>query len=54
MLLNNTNDVITTITADSCEKFADIQAGDKLLVWSRIMTMSLPGMTNAEKVVILP
>lgn len=53
-VLNNTNDVIATITADACEKFANIQTGDKLLVWSRIMTMSLPGMTNAEKVVILP
>lgn len=53
-VLNSTNDLIATITADACEKFADIQVGDKLLVWSRMMTMSLPGMTNAEKVVILP
>lgn len=53
-VLNSTNDVIATITADACENFADIQTGDKLLVWSRIMTMSLPGLTNAEKVVILP
>lgn len=53
-VLNSTSDLIATITADACENFADIQAGDKLLLWSRIMTMSLPGMTNAEKVVILP
>ncbi len=53
-VLNSTNDVIATITADACENFADIQTGDKLLVWSRIMTMSLPGLTNAEKAVILP
>ena len=52
-VLNTTNDVIARIDKDACEDFASIKAGDKLLMWSRVMTMSLPGQTNAEKVVIL-
>ena len=52
-VLNTTNDIIARIDKDACEDFASIKAGDKLLMWSRVMTMSLPGQTNAEKVVIL-
>ena len=52
-VLNTTNDVIARIDKDACEDFASIKAGDKLLMWSSVMTMSLPGQTNAEKVVIL-
>ena len=52
-VLNSNNDVIARIDKDACEDFAQIKAGDRLLLWSRVMTMSLPGQTNAEKVVIL-
>lgn len=32
----------------------DVKAGSKLLVWSRTMTMSIPALLNAEKIMILP
>ncbi len=32
----------------------DVKAGSKLLVWSRVMTMSIPALLNAEKIMILP
>lgn len=53
-VLNNNNDLIATIGSDACKDFAKIKKGDKLLLWSHMVTMSLPGLTNAEKVVILP
>lgn len=53
-VLNNNNNLIATIGADACADFAKIKKGDKLLLWSRMVTMSLPGITNAEKVVLLP
>lgn len=52
-VLNSTNDVIARIDKHACEDFASIKEGDELLLWSRVMTMSLPGQTNAEKVVVL-
>ena len=52
-VLNSTHDVIARIDKYACEEYASIKQGDELLLWSRIMTMSLPGQTNAEKVVIL-
>ena len=52
-VLNSTNDVIARIDGNSCRDFASIKEGDELLLWSSVMTMSLPGQTNAEKVVIL-
>lgn len=53
-VLNSNHDVIATITKDVCKKFAEIKEGDNLLLWYDIMTMSLPGQTNAYKAVILP
>lgn len=53
-VLNTNNDVIATIDAAACKDFAKIKKGDKLLVWSSMMTMSLPAQTHAEKVVVLP
>lgn len=53
-VLNNNNDLIAMIGSDACKDFAKIKKGDKLLLWSRMVTMSLPGLTNAEKVIILP
>ena len=52
-VLNSTNDVIARIDGNACRDFASIKEGDELLLWSSVMTMSLPGQTNAEKVVIL-
>ena len=53
-VLNTNNDVIATIDANACADFAKIKKGDKLLVWSSMMTMSLPAQTHAERVVVLP
>lgn len=53
-VLNTNNDVIATIDAAACKDFAKIKKSDKLLVWSSMMTMSLPAQTHAEKVVVLP
>lgn len=53
-VLNKNNDIIATIDKNACEDYNKIQQGDKLLVWSNAMTMSLPAQTNADKVVILP
>ena len=53
-ILNSNNDLIATIGRDACADFAKIKKGDRLLLWSHVVTMSLPGITNAEKVVVLP
>lgn len=53
-VLNTTQSVIATIDGNSCAEYASIKPGDKLLIWSTIMTMSLPGQTFAQKAVILP
>lgn len=53
-VLNTNNDVIATIDANACADFAKIKKGDKLLVWSSMMTMSLPAQTHADKVIVLP
>ena len=53
-VLNTNNDVIATIDAAACKDFAKIKKGDKLLVWSSMMTMSLPAQMHPEKVVVLP
>lgn len=53
-VLNTNNDLIATIDTDACKNFADIKAGDKLLLKYSIVAMSLPGLTNAEKAIILP
>lgn len=45
--------LVATITKEVCKDFDEIEKGSKLMVWSNIMTMSLPALTNAEKVVVL-
>lgn len=45
--------VIATITKDACKDLAEIERGSKLMLWSKVMTMSLPALTNADKVVVL-
>lgn len=53
-VLNANNDLIATIDSAACPDYERILPGDKLLVWAKMMTMSLPGQTNADKAVILP
>lgn len=53
-LLNSNHDVIATVSKDVCKDYRSIKEGDSLVLWYNVMTMSLPGQTNAEKVVILP
>lgn len=52
--VTNTNEsLIATVDKKANKKFAEIKAGDNLMVWYDMMTMSLPALTNANKVVIL-
>lgn len=53
-VLNSTQNIIARIDKNACEDFANIKKGDKMLVWCDVMTMSLPGQTNANKVIVLP
>lgn len=53
-VVNSNQDIIATITADVYEDYEQIKEGDNLLLWYDIMTMSMPGQTNAYKVVVLP
>lgn len=52
--VTNTNEsLIATVDKKANKNFAEIKAGDNLMVWYDMMTMSLPARTNANKVVIL-
>lgn len=53
-VLNSNNDIIATIDGAACQDYEQILPGDKLLVWTKMITMSLPGQTHADKAVILP
>lgn len=53
-VLNSNNDIIATIDSAACPDYEQILPGDRLLVWTKIITMSLPGQTHADKAVILP
>ena len=53
-VLSANHDIIVTVTPEACAAYGEIKAGDKLLVWSKMMTMSIPAYTNGEKVVVLP
>lgn len=52
-LLNSNRDIIVTVSKDVYEDYQNIQAGDRIIAWYNIMTMSLPGQTNASKIVVL-
>ena len=52
-VLDINNGIIATITKASCKDFDEIERGSKLMIWSKAMTMSLPALTNADKVVVL-
>lgn len=53
-VLNSNNDIIATIDSAACPDYEQILPGDRLLVWTKVITMSLPGQTHADKAVILP
>lgn len=46
-------DLIATIQGKACAGYRDIKPGTKLLLWSDIMTMSIPARTNATRAKIL-
>ncbi len=53
-LLNSNRDIIVTIRQDIYENYQNIKEGDRVMAWYSIMTMSLPGQTNASKVIVFP
>ena len=52
-IINANESLIATVDKKANKNFAEIKAGDNLMVWYDMMTMSLPARTNANKVVIL-
>lgn len=52
-VLCTNGDRLVTITSDVLETAKNIKVGDDLLVWYRMMTMSLPGQATATKAVKL-
>ena len=52
-VINTNESLIATVDEKANKNFAEIKAGDNLMVWYDMMTMSLPARTNANKVVIL-
>ena len=52
-VINTNESLVATIDKKANKNFAEIKAGDELLLWYDMMTMSLPARTNAKKVVVL-
>jgi hypothetical protein len=52
-VINTNESLIATVDKKANKNFAEIKAGDNLMVWYEMMTMSLPARTNANKLVIL-
>jgi hypothetical protein len=52
-VVNTNESLVATIDKKANKNFAEIKAGDELLMWYDMMTMSLPARTNAKKVVVL-
>ncbi|MBQ7318450.1 MAG: DUF3221 domain-containing protein [Phascolarctobacterium sp.] len=53
-VMDSSHSLIATVDKKAYRYYSQIKAGDKLLVWYDMMTMSLPARTNAQKVVVLP
>lgn len=53
-VVSNNNDLVVTIGAEACADYQKIKKGDSLLLWSSVVTLSLPGQTTAEKAILLP
>ena len=52
-VVNTNESLVATIDKKANKNFAEIKAGDELLLWYDMMTMSLPARTNAKKTVVL-
>lgn len=52
-VLSSNGDLLIRIERRNCRRYAEIKPGDELLVWYQVVTLSLPGQTNAERVVLL-
>ena len=52
-VIDTNHNLIATIDKKACKDYTSIKAGDELVVWYNMMTMSLPARTNAQKVVVL-
>ena len=53
VLENTAGDLVATVTEFALEDYDEIEAGDNLLLWYEIQTMSIPARTNASKAVRL-
>lgn len=53
-VLSRNRDLLITVPQEACAEQARITEGARLLVWSRMMTMSMPGLMRAERAVLLP
>lgn len=53
-VMDSSHSLIATVDKKAYRYYSQIKAGDRLLVWYDMMTMSLPARTNAQKVVVLP
>lgn len=54
VLENTAGDLVATVTEFAMEDYDEISAGDNLLLWYDIQTMSIPARTNASKALKLP
>lgn len=52
-VLDSNHSLIATVDKKAYKNYEEIKAGDNLMVWYDMMTMSLPARTNAQKVVVL-
>lgn len=52
-VFNASHDLYATIQGKACRDYREIKPGTKLLLWSDIMTMSIPARTNATRVKII-
>ena len=49
-VLGSNQDILVTISESIDKNYKDIKASDKLMVWYKMMTMSIPAQANATKV----
>ena len=52
-VLNSNGDALVTIKKNQVEDIEDINEGSEILVWYKMMTMSLPGQATSTKTVVL-
>lgn len=52
-VVNGAGDMVLTITADVLKDYKKLRAGDRLLIWCKALTLSLPAYGYAEKAVLL-